>query len=467
MGNFLGSESIIPSSIINEYVENNNPSLESYYMYSRNSDGNISFRYFWDEIIRTDDRNLAEKIFAFFSDNNKMSFSDLKFFYTLFKINGINSNEYKLGFISQLLFNSNNEIKLMLYKQNVILYFPLIHKNDKTKTFAEYFSNKLFQKIKKERNEKKEIDIIYKEEFENMGKKIIKEFDYFSVIESLPSSQYCDCVKLKHNTNLVKDIIKDIYLVNLKNKCKSEYSYEEIEKIFQEVEIDDIFIKVLINYLKKKTLKNKIDIYTLIHLLYKICLAKKEDEKGELSFELLSFPNKEIKNLNEILLDNSIQKNSLSKEEYLNLFKNSKQTNSLTEFIRKIPFYFENINLIPIIVFEQKPYESQIIKKVIKFFLKDNKNFDEFCKEQLKTESRFYAINYDFKLQLIEYLENNNINEKKPKMNLNLISNPNIKGRLKPNLIYEQDFFVLPNSLYQLFKRWFLSIGNDIILEKM
>ena len=184
MGNFLGSESIIPSSIINEYVENNNPSLESYYMYSRNSDGNISFRYFWDEIIRTDDRNLAEKIFAFFSDNNKMSFSDLKFFYTLFKINGINSNEYKLGFISQLLFNSNNEIKLMLYKQNVILYFPLIHKNDKTKTFAEYFSNKLFQKIKKERNEKKEIDIIYKEEFENMGKKIIKEFDYFSVIES-------------------------------------------------------------------------------------------------------------------------------------------------------------------------------------------------------------------------------------------------------------------------------------------
>ena len=477
MGNFLGSESIIPSSIINEYVENNNPNLESYYMYSRNSDGNISFRYFWDEIIRTDDRNLAEKIFAFFSDNNKMSFSDLKFFYTLFKINGINSNEYKLGFISQLLFNSNNEIKLMLYKQNVILYFPLIHKNDKTKTFAEYFSNKLFQKIKKERNEKKEIDIIYKEEFENMGKKIIKEFDYFSVIESLPSSQYkdfnkkynsyCDCVKLKHNTNLVKDIIKDIYLVNLKNKCKSEYSYEEIEKIFQEVEIDDIFIKVLINYLKKKTLKNKIDIYTLIHLLYKICLAKKEDEKGELSFELLSFPNKEIKNLNEILLDNSIQKNSLSKEEYLNLFKNSKQTNSLTEFIRKIPFYFENINLIPFIVFEQKPYESQIIKKVIKFFLKDNKNFDEFCKEQLKTESRFYAINYDFKLQLIEYLENNNINEKKPKMNLNLISNPNIKGRLKPNLIYEQDFFVLPNSLYQLFKRWFLSIGNDIILEKI
>ena len=52
-------------------------------------------------------------------------------------------------------------------------------------------------------------------------------------------------------------------------------------------------------------------------------------------------------------------------------------------------------------------------------------------------------------------------------MNLNLISNPNIKGRLKPNLIYEQDFFVLPNSLYQLFKRWFLSIGNDIILEKI
>ena len=52
-------------------------------------------------------------------------------------------------------------------------------------------------------------------------------------------------------------------------------------------------------------------------------------------------------------------------------------------------------------------------------------------------------------------------------MNLNLISNPNIKGRLKPNLIYNQDFFVLPNSLYQLFKRWFLSIGNDIILEKI
>ena len=126
MGNLFGKENIIPSSEINDFVEHHNKTLERYFMYARNSEGNIPFRFFCDEILKIDDDILAKGIFTFFSNNNKMSFSDLKYFYTIFKMNIKDySNQYKMNFISQLLFNSKSEIESSIYKNNVKIYFPL------------------------------------------------------------------------------------------------------------------------------------------------------------------------------------------------------------------------------------------------------------------------------------------------------------------------------------------------------
>ena len=478
MGNLFGKENIIPSSEINEFVEHNNKTLERYFMYARNSEGNIPFRFFCDEILKIDDDILAKGIFTFFSNNNKMSFSDLKYFYTIFKMNIKDySNQYKMNFISQLLFNSKSEIESSIYKNNVKIYFPLNNNSENLEWRNFFLDHFLVTKVTKMNEINNDKNIIYKKEFDIIAMKKIKNFNDFSVKLTLPSSEnknfeiesnyYCDCVKPKENSNTINDIIKDIYLVNLKYKCKSEYKYEEIEKLFKQVEIDDILIGIILNYLKQKTLKKTIDIYTLINLLYKICLCKNENEKAKLSFELLSYPNNEINNIDKILLDDKIKIKKLNQKDYIDLFINSTESNKFTEFIHSISFSFDKINLIPFIVFEQKPYEPQIIKNVINFILKDNSTFDKFCKEKMKFENKFYAINIDFKNELNEYLIKNNINEKKPIMNLDLISKENNKGRLKENLIYENDYFIIPESLYIIFKRWFLYTGNDIILEKI
>ena len=404
----------------------------------------------------------------------------------MFNPNDLDIRQGKLKFISELLFNQYNYIEEDKFNENLNLYFS--HKN--CLEFVNYINRFLSERNK---IEKKGIKVIYKEEFFNFIKKennsalsnlinqmIVKKIVPSSLVERKNNdllnynNYFCDCVKSKFNNEKVKKGIeekyKELYMDKLLQYTKDFTSEELIEKL-KKYKINKFFIKALVLYFKKKTLKNIINKLNFVELLYRICLAKKEEEIIELSFEILSFPNKkEIsgKTIEEIF-ENEKEKpkiKKLLKEDYIKIFSNSVESNLLTDFIKSIPKCFEQLNLYPYISGHEIAFEKNIIKNILEYY-KEGKNYDQLCKEKMINERYFYAVDSNFINNIDKYL--NEEIEEKPIIDTQKICNENKESNdlLKTQLIYEKDFYVVPNIIYNFFKEYFISSGNDITLNRI
>ena len=79
---------------------------------------------FRDEILKESNPEFLIGIFNLFSYRNEMSFSDLKYFYTMFNPNYLNDIRIsKIKFIAELLFNQQNYIEEKVFEDNLNLYF--------------------------------------------------------------------------------------------------------------------------------------------------------------------------------------------------------------------------------------------------------------------------------------------------------------------------------------------------------
>ena len=483
MGLILGRRNLISNDIINQNIQKNNPNIENYFNHRSYRRG-IEIQMFRDEILKESNPEFIIGIFNLFSYRNEMSFSDLKYFYTMFNPNYLNEIRIsKIKFIGELLFNQQNYIEEKVFEDNLNLYFS----NEKSQSFYKIINQFIKTRTKIQKRQK---SIIYKDEFINLIKNqhsttIKALIDDMIASKLLPSSKinknnikcnyYCDCVKPKLDKEKTKKGIEEKYremYMDRLIKYTRDYSYEELElKLKKEYKINPILIKAIFRYFKKKTLKNIINGINFIDLLYRICLAKSEKERIDLSFEILSFPNtKEIpgKNLEEIF-ENEKEKpkiKKLTKDEYIQIFTDSVEPNLLTNFIKSISNSFDELNLYPYISGHEKAFEKDIIKSILVHY-KEGKSYDEICKEKMKNEKYFYAVDGEFIINLDKYLDDK-IDEK-PIIKTDKICNKdlNLENYLKPNLIYQTDFYIVPNKIYDFFKEYFNIEGCDIIFKKI
>ncbi len=485
MGLILPRKYLISSDIINQNIKENNPNLEFYYR-NRLSSERIIIHTFKTEILKEQNDNLVNGILSHFLYRNELNYYDLKYFYTMFNPNDLDIRQGKLKFISELLFNQSNYIEEDKFNENLNLYFS--HNN--CSQFVNYINHFLTRRNK---IQKKGMNIINKDELLNTMKRennsaLINIINKMIVKKIVPSSlvkrnnngklnyknYFCDCVKHKTQDEKVKKGIeekyKELYMEKLLKYSKDLTPEELIEKL-KKYKINKFFLKSLILYFKKKTLKNTINKLNFVELLYRICLAKKEEERIELSFEILSFPNtKEIsgKTIEEIF-ENEKEKpkiKQLSKEDYIQIFSNSVDSNILTDFIKSIPNCFDKLNLYPYISGDEIAFEKNIIKNILEFY-KEGKNFDQLCKEKLLNERYFFAVDSTFINNIDNYL--NGEMEEKPIIDTQKICNKN-KGStnlLQKDLIYENDFYIVPNIIYNFFKKYFTILGDDIVLNRI
>ena len=486
MGIIYGRRNLIPSDLINNNIRNNNPNIENYFNH-RSFRRGMDIQIFRDEILKESNEGFLIGIFSLFSYKGEMNFSDIKYFYTMFNPHDTDIILGKLKFLTELLFNQQNYIEEKTFKENLLLYFS----HDDCQNFRNYINNFL---KKRSQIMKKEKLIIYKDEFfnllrNNINGSIIKEmiqdmtikkifpssliYNYENKKDKVPSNFYCDCFKPKVDNEKVKkgfeEKYKELYLEKL-IKYTNDCSQEDFEKkLNKNYRIHPLFIKAMIRYFKKKSLKNIINGVNFINLLYKICLAKKEEERIDLSFEILAFPNtKEIpgKNLEEIF-ENEKEKpkiKKLTKEDYTKIYTDSVEPNQLTNFIKSISNCFDELNLYPYISGNEKAFEKDMIKSILEHY-KEGKSYDEICKEKMKNENFFYAVDKNFIDDLDKFL--NDKIEEKPTMNTENLSRKGFQELLKPNLKYLTDFYVVPNKIYSFFKEYFNQIGNDLLLKKI
>ena len=271
MGLILGRRNLISNDIIYQKVQKYNPNIENYFNHRSYRRG-IDIQMFRDELIKEINPQFLIGLFTLFSYRNEMSFSDLKYFYTMFNPYDFEDiKQSKIKFIAELLFNQQNYVEEKIFEDNLNLYFS----HEKSKSF--YIIIKKFIQSRTKVQKKSKL-VIYKDEFLNVLKNQISTTikDLINDMRSsllLPSSKinkknikynyYCDCVKPKIDKEKTKKGIEDKYremYMDRLMKYTRDFSPEELEiKLKKEYKINPILIKAILRYFKKKTLKNIIN----------------------------------------------------------------------------------------------------------------------------------------------------------------------------------------------------------------
>ena len=478
MGTFLYKTKIIPKEEINSFIQDN-PTLEDFFNNSTNNLGYITCDYFDLHILKSNgDDDFIKSIFEIFSTYNHMTLSDLKYFYSIFKYS--QNLEYKYKLIAKLLFNNKIDLEEKIYKSNVFKFFSLESKSDKwLDKLLSFFEHNYFQKGNNLMVNRDQFLTYLKSE------KLINLISDFYIRDDIPSSNfpklsnkyniYCDCL-LEKKIDKSK-FLKEKYSVHFSQlykkfeeyeKIKGKYPFENLEILFTKVGISHPFIELYIKYLKKKIGKKFLDFENFKNIFLKVIELRTEKERAEYAFEILAYPDKneiKIKNLKEIF--NKEEKiKSISKSTFIELYEEStNENNSFFELLKSFSNFFDRINLIPYLLFELKPFEPRILRNLFKFLLYKDDNFKSFALSKILEEEVYFAISYEFNEQLFIYFHKNDPNEPFPILNLFDISEGD--GLLKPKLVYEKDFLLIPKSLYLYITNWFKIQGEHISCERI
>ena len=479
MGSFLYKANIIPKEEIISFIQDN-PTLEDYFNNSTNNLSYITCDYFDLHILKSNgDDDFIKGIFEIFSTHGHMTLSDLKYFYSIFKYS--KNLEYKFKLIAKLLFNNKIDLEEKVYKSNVFKFFSLESKTDK-------WLDKLLAFFEKNYYQKGNYLMVNKDQFIEYlnNEKLINLISDFYIREDIPSSSipklsneyniYCDCLKEKKSEK--NTFLKEKYSVLFSKlykkfeedeKKKGKYPFENLEMLFTEIEIEHSFIDLYIKYLKKKIGKKFLDFENFKNIFLKVINLRSEKERAEYAFEILAYPDKneiKLKNLKEILNEEKFNIKSISKSNFLELYEEStNESNSFIELVKSFSNSFERINLIPYLFFDLKPFEPRIVRNLFKLLLYESDNFKSLAKNKILEETTYYAISTQFNEKLFDFFHKNDPNEPLPVLNLLEISQGD--GLLKPNLVYEKDFLLIPKSVYTFIYKWFNIVGNNIKVNRI
>ena len=107
-----------------------------------------------------------------------------------------------------------------------------------------------------------------------------------------------------------------------------------------------------------------------------------------------------------------------------------------------------------------KPKSLNVERQCVQFILEDFTKLTEYIKNAIRQGGSFYMIDYDFWHNWLHLTPGSEdvlvINSKKL---VEYLDKP------KRNLVYLQDYVLLPAKMYRLFKSWYEINGRDITVE--
>ena len=475
MGITLSKKNIIPNNEVEKIINKNNENLEIYFN-NNFMNYEIDIKFFQKQILKSKNFDFVKGIFSLFSDEI-MSFNEFKQFYAIL----LSKNyEYILKFISYLLFNQKDEVYEHEYKKNVNLYFlqqlnPDIFLNDLlnvknkiTNMNSSYSREKFYQNFLNNKSFEMKIKNNFHVKFYVPSSKLLKYDNDIIIV--------CDCDSLNQKNKINnKSEFYEKYVnfyerlksefQNIENKNNGIFPYKKLEEMLIDADVDKIFSKLIIRYLKLKIMR--LNFLVFKEFMLNVICCRTIAQKAEFIFEILTFPElKEIKEeiLEELIKNKNFEIKKISKEEFMNVYLNNVESNELVILLKSFLQNFDKINLIPYLNFGLTPFEPIILKNfVFKKYLKNNKDLHDLCLSRIKTDNYFYVINSEFINQLLEYFNQNN--NEKPKIDLNDLNST--EGILKTEKYYKKDFYLIPTDFYYFLEKIFSKEGNDIKLKKV
>ena len=453
----------------------------------RNGDGAITifeFQRITNELLS---KSVMKKIMQICSTKiGKFSIDDLKYFYALLYTNNI---EAKLQFLLDFIFIKENKLKQESYIKKVNKYF----KNSKILL-------KLFLKDEFITNTKIEREYIYNqikvnhisiiENFHFLQKKIEKEKKDNTLINNNDDSQGsililnanvtdCGCMSSRNNNSFNKN--NTLVPIKYKQYDKLEREFQNIEKMnngifpikvlenmLKEINVNESLIEVIGNYLRQKTQKTFFEFGLFKELLGILSLPLddgKVDSKDIANglFHLFSYPKNYISKKSFFLFVKST-KPELSSQQINNLLNENeikanidkdKFTEIIKLVVKELEESFVHISYLQYIFFKGKSPDKKVERNCIEI-LKKGLSLNDYLKEKINTEDKFYVIDKEFWNKWIEYTDNPK-NYKNDIKNLRIFTNKisDKNGKINDGLAYNKDYMVLPKKIYELFTFWY------------
>ena len=436
-------------------------------------------------LVKISNDKILNNLFDIFSSKGKMNFYNFKLFFLYFESN------YKDDFLvlcSYLIFGKKNYIDETNYIKNVtdifydsenlksiFLYEKFINSLKQNYKGQEYLTKKNFlEKAKLSKSELEE-EIEPKKKGKNSkkskNKKIsesesvkfnLMKLEGSSTLETqdmksidLNNKNYCcDC-----NINLEnKKIEKEIENLNSMKSSFNFLSFIRLENIFDELNIEKFFQKIIFNYFKNLTFKEQINFETFKNFILNFINFKKgldiievNNHRKRFIFTMMAFPNEIIKK--NVILDNLEIKNLNSNLESFNVndflaikeLDENEETHEkkINEFGEKIKYIFNSMDLIGLIPYKEFYVRTENMdtkRKILNLELK-NLSINEYFESVFPKENIFYIINSNFWQEF--YINKNDILE---------INNEEIfeNNRLKKGKIYTKDFYIVNNTIHNI-----------------
>ena len=479
-----------------EYICQKNPSFHTFKRL-RNGDGIYTIYDFQRITNGLLSKCLMKKIMQICSTKlGKFSLDDLKYFYALLFTN---NSEAKLNFLLDFIFIKDNKLKVESYIKKVNKYF------DKSKILIKLFLNDDFlknPKIDREHiyNQIKLNNITIIDNFTFLQKKTEKKNNTLlnnddsqgSILILNANISDCGCMSLRNNHSFNKN--SNLISIKYKQYDKLEKEFQNIKKMnngvfpikifeemLKEININESLIEVISNYLRQKTQKTFFE-FGLFKELLGILSLPLEDEKANINdianglFDLFSYPKNYILKKTFFLFVKSINSEFSSNE--INNFFNEKGIKKIIDkekfseiiklVVKELEESFVHITYLQYIFFKAKCPDKEKEKNCIEILLKGLK-LNEYIKEKMKTENRFYIIDKEFWNKWYKYImdpKTYKIELKNLKINTNKISDKN--GKINDGLAYDKDYIVLTTKLYELFILWYgQPIGQELKRTKI
>ena len=357
-----------------------------------------------------------------------ITFDDIKYLFFSFKTH---NPKIKAILFSFLLFGNKKTLPFNDFNNYI---FKIFSRDIK----ATEFLSTLCTKSNKENYEIKEITNFLKEQNFFQDFKFIKEIQTASKCKLIPNdfeniNYICDCSDNEGDNNNPLNSMRRAYDSLAGNKFLLLNIFEGKLK---EEQIHSNIIKLVIDYLKKITLKDYCyfnDIkYIFTYLNYSLSL----DDKKKFLFKILLIIYSEEKELTYSQIDKYLNINYEEKKDKENPDGEIKYNETqflndekIAKLISNLNPFLEDFGLLPYSIFKVKTDDKKIKRRLINDILKneDINNFEKYIEKNFEDYEYFYAIDIKFWNTLI------NENEEAP----DFIDNSNIAEEVK--IVKEED----------------------------
>ena len=429
---------------------------------------------------------------------DKLNFEDLCYLYSLINTT---SFEVKLKFLLDFIFIKKNKLPKEKYIHKVQKYF-------KGSNFLQniFLSQNIISK------DKQDLDSVYNYIKNNFAENLTNyylykpPFDLVQTIDIDESSTNSKSISFLRSKTIIKgdnlntdrkrknllnsiDSRKYIKLENLKSefedyekKNNGVFSISLFEEMLNEINVNQIIIKIIINYITTKTKKTIVNFNIFKEIISLLSQDNfnsdpKKNKQNLISgfFTIYSYPNDYITKNNLISLikesgveSNHIQKtldkikkNNITKEKFIEI-----ADSIMKDLIESL----EHINYFRYIFFKTKLDDYSIQKNCIELLLKGN-TLNDYIIERMQYDKDFYIIDKEFYSKWKEFVNMSEYDQKKYnikslRMNNNKISDKN--GRLLEGKEFDVDYIILSKRIYFLFCTWYHSPGGaEIMREKI